>query len=297
MATIEMKAKLFADYEAKIAEVNKVCVNGTNAEVEGKLNELANIEKEYRSLTEKEVFASLDSMEAALIKHHFETISHKKVSDDGRLVGVEKSTKDVQVDIKRFCEYKGYDISWFYEMQALNKRLTLKVALSIGMKPDAIRKINDSYAMDKLAEQIELGKTPESNTQVIKHMQKVLDMIAPECGKVNNYDLAYVMAGYTKRSNKESLKVVCSKHSVLQSLLTDVFHNVITGKGYGIDFKRKSVTETEVTKAEEKVSKPTEKKATKKAGSAKKAAEKVSATEEKPAETETVVAKREEPAA
>lgn len=243
MATKERKAQLLKEHTAKIAEVNSVCAKGTNAEVEGKLTELANIEKEYRAIYEKEVFASLPSVRDALEMHHFETISHKKLTDEGVMTGVEASVKNVQIDLKRYCESHNLDTAWYYELQALNKRLTLKVAMSIGVPANKIREINDCYAMDKLAEQIELGKTPDSNTQCIKHMQKVLDMLEPECGKINNYDLAYVMAGYTKRSNKESLKVVCSKHSILQSLLTDVFHNVLTHKGYGLDFKRKNATE------------------------------------------------------
>lgn len=238
------KERLMADFTAKISEVNKTITDGKSAaEVDGKLAELSNIEKEYLGLREKEIFASLPDTLSAIRMHHFETISHKKESEEGRLVGVKASEKTVQIDLRKFCEFKSLPTDWWFELQACNLRLTMKVALAIGMKPADVKKINDSYAMDKLAAQIELGKTPESNTQCIKHIQTILDAVCPGAGKVNNYDLSYVMAGYTKRSNKESLKVVCSKHKILQSLLMDVFHNVVTGKGYGVDFKRKSADE------------------------------------------------------
>lgn len=254
MAQNDIKARLLADFKAKIAEVNRVIGKGTNAELEARLNELNNIEKEYRGVLEKEVFASLLDTRAAIEKHHFETIAHKKISNEGQLTGIEETTKNVQIDLAKFCEYKGFDRAWFYEMQALNKRLTLKVALAIGVPKTEIKKINDSYYMDKLAEQIELGKTPDSATQCVKHIQKVLDMVCPDAGKVNGYDLAYIMGGYTKRSNKEALKLICSKHTVLQSLLMDVFHNVVTGKGYGLEYKRKPAKQ----QVEEKVDKAAE---------------------------------------
>lgn len=102
MATKDIKARLLADYEAKIAEVNKVCVKGTAAEVEGKLTELKNIENDYRAIREKEVFASCADVHEALVQHHFTTISHKKISEDGVMTGVEKSERMVQIDLRKF---------------------------------------------------------------------------------------------------------------------------------------------------------------------------------------------------
>jgi len=238
MAMKDVKARLLADYEAKIAEVNKVCAKGTNAEVEGKLSELKNIENEYRALHEKEVFMSCADVHEALEKHHFTTISHKKVSEDGLMTGVEKSERMVQIDLRKFCEDKGLDMGWYYEMQALNKRLTLKAATELGVSAKEMKSIDDSYCMDKLAKEIDLGKTPTSDTQCVKHMQKVLDSLSEGEGRVNGHDLAYVWLCYAKKNNKTSLRVICSKHTILQSLLMDVFHRVVTNGSYGVDHKR-----------------------------------------------------------
>lgn len=240
MATKDIKARLLADYEAKIAEVNKICAKGTAAEVEGKLTELKNIENDYRALREKEVFASCADVHEALVQHHFTTISHKKISDDGVMTGVEKSEKMVQIDLRKFCEYKSLDMGWFYEMQALNKRLTLKAATELGVSAKELKSIDDSYSMDKLAAEIDLGKTPTSDTQCVKHMQKVLDSLSEGEGRVNSHDLTYVWLCYAKKNNKNALRVICSKHTILQSLLMDVFHRVVTNGTYGVDHKRVS---------------------------------------------------------
>lgn len=238
MAEMNIKTRLLADYEAKIAEVNKLCSKGTAAELEGKLAELKNIENEFRSYREKEVFASLSDIHEALVMHHFETISHKRLAEDGIMTGVEKSERTVQIDLRKFCEYKGLPMDWYYEMQALNKRLTLKAATELGVSAKEMKAIDDSYNMDKLAAQVELGKTPTSNTQCVSHMQKVLDLLSEGEGRVNNHDLTYVWLCYAKKNNKQALRVICSKHTILQSLLMDVFHRVATNGVYGIDFKR-----------------------------------------------------------
>lgn len=279
MATKDIKARLLADYEAKIAEVNKICAKGTAAEVEGKLTELKNIENDYRALREKEVFASCADVHEALVQHHFTTISHKKISEDGVMTGVEKSERMVQIDLRKFCEYKSLDMGWFYEMQALNKRLTLKAATELGVSAKDMKSIDDSYSMDKLAAEIDLGKTPTSDTQCVKHIQKVLDSLSEGEGRVNSHDLAYIWLCYAKKNNKNALRVICSKHTILQSLLMDVFHRVVTNASYGVDHKRVSATvESSETKTETpKQSKPK--------------------TSKKAAEPETVVVKKEEAAA
>lgn len=279
MATKDIKARLLADYEAKIAEVNKICAKGTAAEVEGKLTELKNIENDYRALREKEVFASCADVHEALVQHHFTTISHKKISDDGVMTGVEKSEKMVQIDLRKFCEYKSLDMGWFYEMQALNKRLTLKAATELGVSAKELKSIDDSYSMDKLAAEIDLGKTPTSDTQCVKHMQKVLDSLSEGEGRVNSHDLTYVWLCYAKKNNKNALRVICSKHTILQSLLMDVFHRVVTNGTYGVDHKRVSpAVEGSETKTE--TAKPAKPK-----------------TSKKVAEAETVVVKKAETAA
>ena len=196
-------------------------------------------------MRESEVFAGLLDTHQAIELHHFTTIGHKKTTDEGRMTGVEKAERTVQIDLKKFCEVKGFDLGWFYELQALNKRLTLRVAETIGVTAAEMKRIDDSYNMDKLASEIQLGKTPTSDTQVVKHMQRVLDMLSPGEGKVNGHDLGYVMSCYTKRNNRAALRVQCSKHTILMSLMGDVFYRIVTKGVYGVDYKRNGTAVTE----------------------------------------------------
>lgn len=276
MATKNLKEELLRGFDAKIIEVNQAIAKGTNADVEGKLAELGNIEKEYKAIRESEVFAGLLDTHQAIELHHFDTIGHRKISEDGRVTGVERSDKTVQIDLKKFCEVKGLSLEWFYELQALNKRLTLRVAQAIGVTAAEMKRINDSYNMDKLAREVELGKTPTSDTQVVKHMQRVLDLLSPNEGKVNGHDLGYVMSCYTKRNNRASLRVQCSKHTMLMSLMGDVFYRIATGGVYGVDYKRGGGSDA---KAKEEKGSESKAKATSKPRAKKAKAEKVSKPE------------------
>ena len=258
MKTKEMFQREYVD---GMKAVNESLVKGAYGEVENAINALTQVEKDLHKIIEKEVFAECKSTHDAILKRSFVVPSHKAIREEGKLVRVEKSDKEVMIDLKAYCEYHNFPVEWWYELQALNKRLTVKVARSLGVGPTELRKINDSYTMDELARQIELGKTPDSNSQVVSHMQKVLDLLDKGCGKVNNYDLAYTMSTYTKRSSKKALSVMCSKHTALQVILLDVFHRVATGKAYDVDYKRRE-PKTVVEPAEEpkKISQPKAKK-------------------------------------
>lgn len=280
----DRKATLSAEFEKKVAEANKLVAKGTNAEVEAKLSDLKNIEKEFLALQEKEVFTTCADVHEALVMHHFTTLGHKVIRESGVMVGVESDDKNVVIDLKKFCEFKGFDTAWYFELQSLNKRLALRAAEELGLSVVEVKKLDDSYAMDSLAKEIDLGKTPTSDTQCVKQMQRVLDMLSEGEGKVNGHDLAYLWMCYGKRSNKNALVVMLSKHRQLMTLLTDVFHRVAIKGSYSVDYKKSEM----VTEKAPKTTKSSAPKSEKKSKS--KAAKPAEVPE---TETETVVVKKE----
>lgn len=245
---LEELMKAHAD---KIAEIN-AALKTEHPETERRMEELKAIETDYKKVLEKEIMMGLEDAKALLEKYSFQTIYHKTEREDGIITGVSFEEKTVQLNAKTFCELKNLPLDWYYDLQALNKRLTLKVALALGLDTKEIRKINDSYNMHKLAEEVDLGKTPESDTQCVKHMQSVFNKFCPDSGKVNKYDLGYIMACYSKKNKKRALSVICSKHDDLMLLMEDVMHRVITGKVYGLDYKASDDAQTEVKSGEAK---------------------------------------------
>lgn len=230
------KLELERDHSKRIAEINKNLGKISQKDFEAAVEGLAKCEAEFRGIAEKEFFRMYPDVVDALRAHDFEVLGHKNITENGAFVGLVAVEKTVNLDLRKWCEYHKYDLSWFYEMQALNKRLTMVVAETLGYTPEQVLAIDGSYAMHKMAEKIALGETPTSNTQVVKHLQKVFDLLAPGAGKVNNHDIAFIRSCYTKKG-REALKVACAKHSALQGILLDVFHRVVTGGVYTVDYK------------------------------------------------------------
>lgn len=279
MATKDRKLQIVDLHKEQLSKLNKMVGQASQAEFDKEQAELTSLEQEYTAILEKETYRNTPDVVDLLTMHHYTTISHKPIRDKGVLTGFEYAEKDVPVNLRNYCDELGYDLSWFYELQALNKRLTMKVAEAVGFTPKQVAAIDGSYAMSEQARKIELGGTPTSNTQCVKHMQRVFDLLAPNTGKVNNHDLAFVMACYSKKG-RAALKVACSKHNALMGILLDVFHRVVTGGVYDVDYK--TVKPKTATVSEKKADKP---KAEKAVPVKKSAAKKADKAEEVKAET------------
>ena len=125
-----------------------------------------------------------------------------------------------------------------------------------GSSKAQIKQICDSFYMNKLARQIELGETPDSNTAICKQLQQVLDGILYEDNgkgknvyRVNNHDVAYLLMCYTKRG-KKTLSVAVAKNAYMHRLIADVAHRIVTNKAYDLEYRMISAEKVQKAKAE-----------------------------------------------
>ena len=229
--------------------------------------ELKELETQYADVKATEVFDEVGEAEnpikAAIIKYWYPVLSHKNIREDGKLVKFELvEDKMRQIDLVRLAKYCNIKADWQYAIEKFNQLLTLRAANELKLTKKEIEKICNSFYMNKLSRQVELGGTPDSNTQICKQLQKIVDdMVFEDDGKgknkykVNNHDIAYLLMCYTKKNNKKALTVSTAKNSVIHRLVMDVEHRIILGKVYGLDYKIAKDTEPapkEVSKKETK---------------------------------------------
>lgn len=178
----------------------------------------------------------------AVIKAYtYPILKHVEVRDEDdkrRILMLESAEGDKQIDLLKFCNRADLPTEWSFTVAKFNKLLCLRAAKTLGANTKGIA---GTYYMRALAEQIELGATPTSNTQTCKTLQRVLDAILPqgEDGKqpykANNYDVGYLDMLYAKKSSKELLTVSVSKDAFLRRLIVDIAYRLITGSKYGVD--------------------------------------------------------------
>ena len=210
--------------------------------------DLAAAEKEYASAAQIEMFAAYKDVANPVIEiiraYSYQTIGHKEVrnKDDGRVTSVDATVKDRQIDLLAFCKFAKLDTSWIHTASRFNQLMCLRAATELGCTPAEIKRISSSYYLQDAVKKIEMGKTPTSNTQVCKLLQRVIDEMLPnedEDGKpiykVNNHDVAYLDDLYGKKSNKSILTVRVSNDSFLRRILVDIAYRLITDGKYGVD--------------------------------------------------------------
>ena len=198
----------------------------------------------YTAAAREECFKALaktdDPMLEGIKQLTFPTIKavEKKVGEDKEKIPV-MSIEDIEkpIDLLRLNKFIkggiGKDKSWVHMVQKFNFLLTAQKALDLGLDPKAI----DDYAMSDIAKDIDMGRTPTSNTNILKTLQKVVTAMVGEEFKAVSHDVKFLQSVYTKKNNRKALTVTCSNHKYLTQYLAEVCHRIVMGKKYEVEYK------------------------------------------------------------
>lgn len=254
-------AELCADAEVQAKAWNTAMFE-KNLDIAAKANaSLETIEKDYLAQAQLETFAACAEAEkpmlAAIEKFSFQIIRHvDKTDHESELTTRELVKKDRQIDLLRFEEYCqktvktdiANDPMWKFMVQRFNQLLCIRAARELKIDPKAIA---DSYYLAEKAKEIEMGKTPDSNTQILKQLQSCIDAIIFEddgkgknAYKADSHDVAYLLMTYT-RKGKNALSVATANHSTIRNQIGAICYRIVTKGAYTLEYKEnKKTTET-----------------------------------------------------
>lgn len=239
------------------AEAKAYCTDYNNAVLNGDLKAAASASRsitdkvnEYTAKIKRIVYDVLEGtgnpMLAAVKVLSFETIATKDEKRDDSEIKVRTIVrKDKRIDLKDLHEKCvggiGHDKNWIHNIQKLNCLLTARVAKSVdktyGTETD-LKEIYDSYQMSSVARDFDLGKTPTSNTQLLKVLQIMVTQMLGDGYKATSHDVNYLTNAYSKRS-KEARTLKMPSHGAFRDLMMDVCNAIVTGKGYRVEYKKK----------------------------------------------------------
>lgn len=222
------------------------------AELEKLDNETSELEKEYtRAAFHATALELLDNpapMLAAATALTFETLKHKDAEDENgiksrKLIMAERPLDFVALESfftergKKF----GAESTWAYKVAAFNRLLCMRTAQSIGAD---VKIVAEKFATPTQARDINLGKTPTSNTQLLKQLQMIIDSMLYAEGekgniyKANSHDVGYLLSLYAKKG-RGVLSVAAARPKYLEKLIAEILHRIVTEKSYNIEFKEK----------------------------------------------------------
>lgn len=233
-------------------ELNTAILNDSFSQV-GKCKEAFDIAiKEYNELAIIQDFITLRSksepMKAAIEQLSIATIESKQNKDkESGIITYTLEPAIKQIDLvafDEFCEREKMNIAykkdWKYLIEKFCLLITYKIMKDLNCDTN---KLENTYFISDIARQIDLGKTPISNTALLKQLQTIVDAIIYEeengknTYKVTSYDVNYVIATMTRRG--KSGTVVSPKPSTMHMIVMDVLHRIITDGDYKVEYVTK----------------------------------------------------------
>lgn len=252
MKTIPEQKAMLEAMEAEIREevtrYNTLMLEEKAVEAMDLSNETDKKIAEYSALARKVAFnicqATGDPMMAAVQRPFYEVIVVKEDKPEGQSYATHSvDTKSRQIDLiklDKHCGGIGLNKNWVYTAQKINSLLCAKVAGDIikdkGGRANAIKSISDSFRMADIARQIDMGKDPTSNTQILKTLQRVITEMIGDTYKAKSQDVRYLLYVYAKKSRK-ALTLQVSNNTKFVSILLDICHGIVMEKDYGVEFQ------------------------------------------------------------
>ena len=96
--------------------------------------------------------------------------------------------------------------------------------------------------MNELSRKVEMGETPESNTQIVAMIQSIMDEVFPGKGKANSHDAAYMWMAATRAGREAKTIKVCDTR-LAHNLFLDVANRIITKGRYEVDYRKVKASE------------------------------------------------------
>ena len=221
------------------------------AMLESKIKEALKAEKEaedavgeYTSLARAKCFEECietgDAMLEAVKRLSYESICVKESKVEGSedtVLKIEPKTRAIDLQkLHAYCDSGiGVDKQWPHIAQQLNFLLTAQKCIDLGV---SAKGVNDSYAMSDIARSISMGKSPTSNTNMLKTLQLIVSAMVGSEHKATSHDVKFLQSVYSKKS-KKALTVACAKHKVFIGYIAEICHRIVEGKTYDVEYQVK----------------------------------------------------------
>lgn len=182
-----------------------------------------------------------DPMKFAIIEFFFPIIKVKENKDKETNIvtrSIVDAVKPIDLgDLHKKLGGIGTDTKWIYLAEKMNYFLTVRAADRVGATVK-----NDSFRMNEIARAIDMGKTPCSNTNLLKTLQSVITAMLGEEYKATSHDVNYLVDVYSNDNKKSKTGLTAANHKTLRNYLKKVCYRILTN-GTGYELEQKEIKE------------------------------------------------------
>lgn len=131
----------------------------------------------------------------------------------------------------------GADKQWINAVEKFNYHLTARAAQRVNAKVDM-----DKFRLKDKSKQFSLGANPCSNTQMLKTLQGIVEMMLGEGYKATSHDVNYLVDCYANDNKRSKTGVTLANHKTLRMYMKKVCYRILTG-GKCYDVMQKEIKE------------------------------------------------------
>lgn len=254
MATIEERTADLANYrsqlDAKVQEYNQgkldnLPVNEID-EIKEKIDELQKDHSTTARLLAYDKFKAdpEGAMIAACRAATYDAVKVVEVAIDGtkeKRLEVQETQRKVDLgDLHKKLDGIGVDKKWLYATQKLNMMLTVRCAKDFGHSTRRIREINDSFRIEKLAQEYDLGKDPCTDTKILNTLRGIIAMMIGEKydgRQAMKWDVVFLNKAWGRQDGKDITKIKAATNRQMYCYMMTICHRIITNGVYDVKFQ------------------------------------------------------------
>lgn len=179
-------------------------------------------------------------MISAVKQFYIEVVKPKEERDQetGVVTDVKFEKKKARIDLEKLCEFGRLDKKWSYDSANLLALLSLRETDVFAIRPSDL--VKRSYYFISNVRKKQEGETPDSNTQIVKLLQKIIDeaiFVDDGAGKniykCTNHDIAFIQDAVTKMDTKEKCTIAMLNERQFRTVMMGVFAHCL-GEAYRV---------------------------------------------------------------
>ena len=186
-------------------------------------------------------FLETDTPMIAAVRQFYinkQRVKETRSKDDGSITGVNLEDKKARIDLEDFCDFGELPKKWTKDAAHLLAKLVLRETNVFAIKPSELSAKSFYFIHQVRAKQE--GKTPDSNTQIVRLLQTIIDeMVFVDNGegknayKCTSHDLAFIHDAVTKMDAKEKCTIATMNERQFKTVLMSVLAHCL-GEAYKV---------------------------------------------------------------
>lgn len=148
--------------------------------------------------------------------------------DSGKITDIALDKRPRRIDLEKFCEWGHLDTAWARSSSELRDMLEARETELYSLKPSELAK--KSFYFISVMRKKEAGETPDSNTQIVRQLQKIIDEAifidngkGKNAYKCTNHDIAFIQDAVTKFDPKKKCSIAMMNDRAFKSVMMSVF--------------------------------------------------------------------------